>query len=64
MLDTEDFPHLTLWTKPAAPFLCIEPWAGEPDADGFAGELAARASTRLLAPGATAEPQRRSVSRR
>jgi galactose mutarotase-like enzyme len=55
VLDTEDFPHLTLWTKPAAPFLCIEPWAGEPDADGFAAELAARASTRLLAPGATAE---------
>jgi galactose mutarotase-like enzyme len=51
-IETEDFPHLALWTKPAAPFLCIEAWAGEPDPDGFAGELSARPSIRLLAPGA------------
>ena len=24
-------PHLTIWTKQNAPYLCIEPWAGVPD---------------------------------
>jgi galactose mutarotase-like enzyme len=54
VLEREDFPHLALWTKPGAPFLCIEPWTGEPDADGFSGELFDRPSIRLLPPGATA----------
>jgi hypothetical protein len=43
-----------LWTRPGAPFLSIETWAGEPDRDGFAGELAERGAIQLLAPGATA----------
>jgi galactose mutarotase-like enzyme len=54
VLECEDFPHLALWTKPGAPFLCIEPWTAEPDSDGFSGELLDRPSIRLLAPGATA----------
>jgi galactose mutarotase-like enzyme len=53
-LECEDFPHLALWTVPGAPFLCIEPWTGEPDPDGFSGELFDRPSMRLLAPGTTA----------
>lgn len=27
----EDFPHLGIWTKVGAPFLCIEPWFGYSD---------------------------------
>ena len=54
VVETEDFPHLALWTKPAASFLCIEAWAGKPDPDGFSGELSKRPSIRLLAPGAAA----------
>ncbi|WP_375455824.1 aldose 1-epimerase family protein [uncultured Methylobacterium sp.] len=50
----EDFPHLAVWTKPAAPFLSLEAWTGHADWADFAGELAARDSQRLLAPGATA----------
>jgi galactose mutarotase-like enzyme len=28
---TYDSPHLGVWTKPGAPFICIEPWCGLPD---------------------------------
>ena len=53
-LDLDDFPHLALWGRPPAPFLCIEAWTGHGDPVDFAGELAEKPSIRLLAPGATA----------
>ena len=53
-VDLEDFPHLALWARPPAPFLCIEAWTGHGDPVGFAGELADKPSMRLLPPGATA----------
>jgi len=28
------FPYLLLWTKPNAPYICIEPWCGISDRDG------------------------------
>lgn len=28
-----DFPYLLLWTKPGAPYICIEPWCGLADRD-------------------------------
>ena len=31
---------LGLWTKPGAPFICIEPWHGVADPVGFSGEFA------------------------
>jgi galactose mutarotase-like enzyme len=34
-----DLPHLGVWTKPGAGFLCIEPWQGYAAPLGFAGEL-------------------------
>lgn len=52
-VDLEDFPHLALWARPPAPFLCIEAWTGHGDPVGFAGELSDKPSMRLLAPGAT-----------
>lgn len=54
VVETENFPHFALWTKPAAPFLCLEAWAGEPDPDGFAGDLSERPSIRILPPGTAA----------
>ncbi|HQF32583.1 MAG TPA: hypothetical protein PLM73_02655, partial [Petrotogaceae bacterium] len=27
----EGFPYLGLWSKPGAPFVCIEPWFGHAD---------------------------------
>ena len=47
-----DFPHLGIWTKPGAPFLCIEPWQGHASPLGFDGEFADKPGTVGLAPGA------------
>jgi len=51
----EDFPHLAFWSKPGAPFLCIEAWTGYGDPEGFTGELRTKPSMRFLEPGAYAE---------
>ena len=34
-----DTPNLGLWSKPGAPFVCIEPWQGTSDPAGFSGEI-------------------------
>ncbi len=49
----ENLPDLGLWTKPGAPYLCIEPWAGLSDPVGFDGELDQKPGINLLAPGAS-----------
>lgn len=33
------FPYVGFWTKPDAPFVCIEPWHGHDDYEDFTGEL-------------------------
>jgi galactose mutarotase-like enzyme len=35
----DDFPHLGIWTKKNAPFLCIEPWFGYSDSVESSGKL-------------------------
>lgn len=52
-MDVEGLPHLALWSKPGAPFLCLEAWSGHGDPVGFTGELQDKPSMRRLAPGAT-----------
>jgi galactose mutarotase-like enzyme len=54
-LEAPSCSHLALWTKPTAPFLSMEAWTGHADWMGFTGELAERASIRLLAPGDRAQ---------
>lgn len=34
-----NMPHLGIWTKPGAGYVCIEPWQGYADPVGFEGEL-------------------------
>lgn len=34
-----DAPYLGVWTKPKAPFICIEPWHGITDPEGFSGDI-------------------------
>jgi galactose mutarotase-like enzyme len=34
-----DTPYLGVWTKPQANFICIEPWHGVADPDGFTGDF-------------------------
>jgi galactose mutarotase-like enzyme len=37
-----DTPYLGVWTKPQANFICIEPWHGVADPEGFSGDLRAK----------------------
>ncbi|MDP3546814.1 MAG: aldose 1-epimerase family protein [Phreatobacter sp.] len=50
-MDLDGFPHLALWSKPGAPFVCLEAWTGHGDPVGFAGDLKDKPSMRILAPG-------------
>lgn len=54
IVETEDFPHFALWSRPGAPFLSIETWTGHGDPQDFAGSLFDKPGMRLLAPGAEA----------
>lgn len=51
----DNLPHLGIWTKPGAPFVCVEPWHGYAAPLGFSGELADKPGVVRLAPGAAAE---------
>lgn len=46
--DTE---WLGLWSKPGARFVCIEPWAGMADPDGFDGDFMEKPGVFAVAPG-------------
>lgn len=47
--DFNNFPYLGLWTKATgAPFVCIEPWFGHADFDGFKGEFKDKAGIQSL----------------
>jgi galactose mutarotase-like enzyme len=35
----QEMPHLGIWTKPGAGYVCIEPWQGYADPVGFEGEF-------------------------
>ena len=52
-IDWRDCPQLGVWTKPGAGYLCIEPWQGFSDPQGFDGELDCKPGIMLLAPGET-----------
>ncbi|MBT9383046.1 aldose 1-epimerase family protein [Pseudooceanicola sp. CBS1P-1] len=49
----ENTPNLGIWTKPGAPFLCIEPWHGMAARAGAGPEVAERPDSVLLPPGET-----------
>lgn len=49
----EGFPHLGLWTKKDAPFLCIEPWFGYSDSVESSGQLTEKEGIQLLGPSET-----------
>lgn len=43
--------YLALWSKPGAKFVCVEPWHGVADPEGFSGNLATKPGIRVLSPG-------------
>jgi galactose mutarotase-like enzyme len=46
-----DAPYLGIWSKPAAHFICIEPWRGISDAQGFSGDFSDKLGVNLIAAG-------------
>lgn len=53
-VEHSDFPHVALWTRPGAGYLCIESWTGHGDPDGFSGALGEKPSMRILPAGGLA----------
>jgi galactose mutarotase-like enzyme len=47
-----DTPMLGLWQIPGAHYICIEPWQGHADPQGFSGDFMAKPGLVMLAPGA------------
>ena len=52
-VDFPRMPHLGIWTKPGAGYVCIEPWQGYASPEGFDGEFADKPGMVPVAPGAT-----------
>lgn len=48
-----DAQYLGLWTKPGAPFICIEPWQGITDPAGFTGDFTRKPGVFMVTPGAS-----------
>ena len=48
-----DTPHLGVWTKPGAGYVCIEPWQGFSDPAGFDGDIWDKPGIVVLPPGQT-----------
>jgi len=50
-MEWEGFPHLVVWSRLGAPFLCLETWTGRGDPEGFDGDLFDKPSMITLPPG-------------
>lgn len=50
-VDFPAMPDLGLWMKPGAGYLCVEPWQGYADPQGFAGALDEKPGMVAVAPG-------------
>jgi len=50
-VDFADCPHLGVWMKPGAPYLCLEPWQGFAPDIGDDGDLMRRPGVVLVPPG-------------
>ncbi|WP_378184769.1 aldose 1-epimerase family protein [Aquimarina sp. W85] len=44
------YPHLALWSKPSANFVCIEPWLGLPDRENESIELIKKTNYKVIEP--------------
>ncbi len=50
-MELDDFPHIALWSRRGAPFLCLEAWTGHGDPENFSGDIFVKPSMRSLNPG-------------
>ncbi len=53
MVEFPGFPQLGIWSKPGAPFVCIEPWFGHSDPDQPYGDIWKKPGIRQLEAGGT-----------
>ena len=58
-----DFPTLGVWSKPGAGFVCIEPWQGSSDPEGFVGDIRDKPGIVMVEPG-SARQQAMSITLR
>ena len=49
-MDFSEFPYLAVWSKPNAPFICIEPWHGVSDTIKSTGIFAEKTNIITLKP--------------
>ena len=54
-LDCGQFPTLAVWANPNGPFICLEPWFGRTDDEGFSGSIEEKKDMQRLAPGGRRE---------
>ena len=52
-----DAPYLGIWTKPRAPFICIEPWHGVADPEGFTDDFTTKPGVFTVAAGSAVSTQ-------
>lgn len=52
-MDCSQFPFLGIWTKQTGNFICLEPWAGRTDNDGFTGTLEEKTGEEKLEAGSS-----------
>ena len=52
-VDFHDFPYLGVWSKPTAPYVCIEPWLGIADHVNTLGKFIEKDNIQLLEQGKT-----------
>ncbi|MGN0511974.1 MAG: aldose 1-epimerase family protein [Lachnospiraceae bacterium] len=50
-LECVGFPYVGIWSKPEGNFVCLEPWYGRTDNDGFAGPLQEKEGEQVLPAG-------------
>lgn len=54
-MDCSEFPFLGIWAKRTGNFICLEPWVGRADNDGFVGTLEEKTGMAKLAAGNNAK---------
>jgi len=55
VMDFKGFPFFGVWTKPGAPYICLEPWLGIDESHGFSGGLTEKEGIQSVEPGGVCE---------
>ncbi|MCD8018136.1 MAG: aldose 1-epimerase family protein [Clostridiales bacterium] len=50
-VESRDFPNFGIWSKPGAPYVCLEPWCGRTDNCGFDQDISEKPGINVLESG-------------